>query len=147
MWVHDYEQRIDLAPEQLWPVLADVQGWPAIDVNIGRLEIAGAPAAGTAFVLQPRGGPRLRFTISAFEPPRYYADTCHLLGATMTTRHELLASLDGPGTRIVVRIEVRGALAWFWGIAVGRRHAAGLPAQTERFVAAARQLRSVAPSV
>ena len=141
MWQHDFEARTDLPVEALWPVLADVAGWPAIDRNIRRLTLDGPPGLGTPFVLQPVGGPPLRFTIDRFDAPHAYADTCHLLGARMTTEHRLLAAAEG-GTRIVVAIRIRGPLAWLWGRLVGRTHAAGLPAQTDRFVAAARARRA-----
>lgn len=143
MWTHESVFRTDLPPEQLWAVLADVARWPEIDVNIARLEITDVPGPGARFMLQPRGGPRLRFTIEAFAPPHRYSDVCHLPGGRMTTVHELLPDAAG-GTRIVVRIGITGPLRWLWARVVGTRHAAGLPAQTERFLAAARERRLAA---
>lgn len=140
MWTHEFESRSELTPAQLWTILADVAGWPAIDVNIARLELDEPPRAGTRFMLQPKGGPRLHFTIGAFDAPHRYADICHLPGARMTTEHTLYSMMDG-GTRIVVRIRIEGPLAWCWGWLVGRKHAAGLPAQTARFIAAAAAAR------
>lgn len=136
MWTHEFESRVSLSPAQLWPTLADVARWPELDANIARLELAEPPRAGARFMLQPRGGPRLQFTIGAFDAPHRYADICRLPGARMTTEHELQPMVDG-GTRIMVRIRIEGGLAWLWGRVVGRKHAAGLPAQTARFVAAA----------
>jgi hypothetical protein len=135
MWRHEYIQDSTLSPETLWPVLANVAGWPDIDQNIASLELLDPPARGARFVLRPRGGPRLRFTIGAFEAPNHYADICQLAGATMTTVHRLTPL--GTGTRIAITIEVRGWLSWFWAFAAGRRHASGLPDQTQRFIAAA----------
>ena len=142
MWTHESSFHTELPAEQLWTVLADVARWPEIDANIGRLEISDHPGPGARFMLQPRGGPRLRFTIDKFHPPRRYSDVCHLPGGRMTTVHELVPEASG-GTRIVVQIAVDGPFAWLWARVVGRRHAAGLPAQTARFIAAARE-RSLA---
>ena len=138
MWSHVSAFHSELPAEQLWAVLADVARWPEIDANIGRLEINDHPGPGAQFMLQPRGGPRLRFTINEFHPPRRYSDVCSLPGGRMTTVHELMPEASG-GTRIVVQIIVDGPFAWLWARVVGRRHAAGLPAQTARFIAAARE--------
>lgn len=137
MWQHVHEETTDIPREAIWAVIADVAGWPEVDRNIERLVIHTAPAPGVPFTLKPRGGPTLRFTIGRFEAPEIYSDICRMPGAVMETRHLLL-----PGPRITVRveIEVRGPMAWFWGRTVGRKHAQGLPAQTARILAAARQL-------
>lgn len=137
MWIHRFEHTTDLTPAQIWPVLADVAQWPAVDHNIERLTIAQAPAPGVAFTLKPRGGPTLSFRIGHFEAPTRYSDICRLPLATMETVHELV---PGPTTTMRVRIEITGWLAPLWGRLVGRTHAAGLPAQTARLLARARAL-------
>lgn len=139
MWQHRFEDRTDLTPAEIWPVIADVARWPEVDAHIARLEIDGPPGPGVVFHLRPRGGPRLRFTIGDFAAPGRYSDICRMPGAVMETRHSLIA--EGGGTRVQVEIAITGPLAWLWGRAVGRRHAAGLPAQTARILAAARARR------
>ena len=136
MWTHRHEQTTDLTPGQLWPILADVARWPEIDHNIDWLRIDRAPARGVPFTLKPKGGPRLSFIIGDFEAPHAYSDICRMPLARMRTLHTLVPH-DG-GTRIRVDIEIEGPLAARWGRFVGRKHAAGLPAQTERFIAGAR---------
>lgn len=137
MWTHTYEAQTDLPPTAIWPVIADVRRWPEVDANIEWLEIEAEPAPGVRFTLKPRGGPRLAFTIGRFEAPATYSDVCRMPLATMETTHSLQA-----GPRTVVRVEIRisGPLAPLWGALVGRRHAAGLPAQTERILERARAL-------
>ncbi len=135
-WTHRFEHITEVSPEQLWPVLADVARWPEVDRNIDWLRIAEAPAPGVRFVLKPKGGPKLHFTIGSFAAPGRYSDICQLPFARMHTRHTLQP--QDRGTRIQVEIEIEGPLAIPWGWIVGRRHAAGLPAQTERFIAGAR---------
>lgn len=135
MWKHRFEHRTSLPVDAIWPVIADVARWPEVDRNIERLDIAEAPAAGTSFRLKPVGGPLLSFVITRFDAPTTYADLCRLPLAAMTTTHTLVR---GEETTIRVTIEITGPLAWLWGAVVGRRHAAGLPAQTERILAAAR---------
>jgi hypothetical protein len=141
MWQHAHEETTDIPREAIWAVIADVARWPEVDRNIERLVIDAAPAPGVPFTLKPRGGPTLRFTIGRFEAPGLYSDLCRMPGAVMETRHLLL-----PGARTTVRveIEIRGPMAWFWGWTVGRKHARGLPAQTARILAAARQVAMAA---
>ncbi len=136
MWHHRYEATTTLSCDQLWPVLADIAGWPKLDRNIEYLLIEGEPAAGRPFVLKVRNGPKLNFVIGEFAPPSLYSDVCHMPLASMTTRHALLPAADG--TTIRVDIEIVGPLARLWGMIVGRKHAQGLPAQTARFIAGAR---------
>ncbi len=136
MWHHRYEEDTTLNCEELWPVLADVARWPEVDRNIEYLTIKGEPGPGVSFVLKPKGGPRLNFVIGEFEAPSRYADVCRMPLGIMRTRHTLIP--EERGTRIRVDIEITGPLAPVWGRLVGRRHAAGLPAQTARFIEGAR---------
>lgn len=126
MWVHHYQTTTSLSPEQLWPVLANVNGWAAIDENIQEIHLDGQAR---------RGGPRLRFRIGDFQPPQRYSDICKLFLAEMETTHSFLPAPNG--TTIDIRIKIRGPLAWLWGRLVGQRHASGLPAQTAKFLTAA----------
>lgn len=137
MWQHHFEAETDLSPAQLWPILANINGWAAIDNNIQYVLLKGTARSGAQFDLKPKGGPLLRFRIGDFDAPGSYSDICKLLLGEMETRHRLTATPTG--TRISVDIEIRGPLHWLWGRLVGAKHARGLPAQTERFIAAARQ--------
>jgi hypothetical protein len=87
----------------------------------------------------PKGGPTLSFVIGDFAPPMTYSDICKMPFATMTTWHTLV---PGTPTMMRVRITITAPLAWLWGLVVGRKHASGLPAQTERLLAGARQRQS-----
>ncbi|MEL7367899.1 MAG: SRPBCC family protein [Myxococcota bacterium] len=135
MWSHRYEHITELTAERLWPILANIEGWPSIDENIDTLTVEGQPAPGARFFLKPKGGPRLSFVVTDFQAPHVYSDTCRMPFAKMKTTHRLCGQSP---TRIVVDIQIEGPLAWFWGRTVGRKHASGLPAQTERFIEAAR---------
>ncbi len=137
MWMHQFVTTTDLTPAQIWPALADVARWPTVDHNIECLVIESEPAPGVRFTLKPKGGPTLSFRIGRFEAPTQYSDICRMPLATMETVHELMA---GPITTVRVRIEIVGLLAPLWGRLVGRTHASGLPAQTERLLARARTL-------
>jgi hypothetical protein len=135
MWTFDYAERTDVPPDALWQVIADIERWPQIDSQIDRIEIEGPVAMGTRFRLKPKGGPSLAFRIGAFDPPTRYADVCLLPLAEMTTIHQIT---PGDSTVVAVRIEIKGPLAWLWGPLVGRKHARGVPALTQKMIEAAR---------
>ncbi len=139
MWQHRFETTSALTPEQIWPVIADVANWAAVDTNIDYIKISETPRVGTAFTLKPKGGPRLKFVIGDFVPPSTYSDICKMPFASMKTLHSLEA---GNETRIVVDIQISGPLSRLWGLLVGRKHAAGIPAQTARILARATFLQS-----
>lgn len=139
MWTHHFEQKTDLPIEKLWTVIADVKGWSKIDHNIDKLEISEIPKKGTKFYLKPKGGPTLKFVIETFNPPFEYADLCLMPGAKMKTLHTFEKTNDNE-TLIKVDIEIYGVMSWLWGRLVGKKHASGLPKQTERFIEAAKKL-------
>ena len=138
MWQHVFESRTDVPIEQLWKVLADIPGWPEVDKQIQSIDVDGVPKLGTTFRLKPKGGPTLSMTVDRFDPPNTYADICSMPLAKMRTTHELLAC--DSDTQIRVTIEIFGPLSFLWSRIVGRKHANGLAAQTDLFVARAKSL-------
>lgn len=139
MWTHRFTAEAPLPPTELWPVLANIQNWPAVDENIESIEAPALPKAGDTFRLKPKGGPTLSLTIGDFEPPHLYSDIARMPLAAMKTVHRLAPAAGG--TTICVEITIEGPLAGLWGLIVGRKHASGLARQTERFIAAANRLR------
>lgn len=132
MWTWSFSKETDIEPEHIWPVLADIENWPSIDENIEFVTVYGTPSAGSQFTLKPKGGPKLSFTIGEFQPPHVYSDICRMPLARMETRHTVHQGL------VTADIRIEGALSGLWGRLVGRKHARGLPALTEKMLKAAR---------
>jgi hypothetical protein len=139
MWTHHFEKKTNLPLEKLWKVIADVAGWVNIDHNIDQLEINETPKQGAKFKLKPKGGPTLKFVIDTFNPPTEYADLCEMPGAKMKTLHTF-ERISENETLIKIDIEIKGTLSWIWGKLVGKKHASGLPEQTEMFIEAASKI-------
>lgn len=131
MWQYTFEQRTDIAPEKIWAVLANIAGWADVDHNIERIQISEPPGVGVPFKLKPKGGPTLSFVISDFKPHNAYSDVCKMPLASMKTLHTIESRNQ---TSVRVSIEITGLLAGFWGYVVGRKHAAGIPALTQRML-------------
>lgn len=63
-------------------------------------------------MLKPQGGPKIKFTISALEENRRYADTSRFPGATLVFDHTV-EERDGE-TYLAARVTVTGPLSWIW---------------------------------
>lgn len=141
MWTHHLTAHTQVASHLLWPVLVDGNGWAALDENIAAISCPGPVQPGAEFWLQPKGGPKLHFRIGQLQAPTKdnracrYSEICQLFLAEMETVHALRPSTAG--TEITVTTTIRGSLSWLWSRLVETKHAAGLPAQTARIVAAA----------
>ena len=137
MWTHRFEQTTNVKVENLWATIANVAGWINIDKNIDKLVINETPKQGTTFTLKPKGAPTLKFVIDTFNPPYEYADLCAMPGAKMKTLHTFTKKNDNE-TLITIDIEIKGPTSWLWGKVVGKKHADGLPKQTEMFINASK---------
>jgi hypothetical protein len=118
-------------------IIADVNNWINIDHNIDKLIINEKPKQGVKF--KPKGAPTLDFIIDTFVPPTNYADLCKMPGAKMKTLHTFEKRPNNQ-TAIIIDITITGPMNWFWGRIVGKKHASGLPRQTELFIKAAKEL-------
>jgi uncharacterized membrane protein len=99
---------IEAPIERLWALTIDVEGWPTFTPTVTcvkRLD-AGPLRVGSRARLKQPGQPARVWTVTLVEPPRRFAWSTRLPGATMTGVHELQAT--GVGTRNVLRIELTG---------------------------------------
>ena len=135
MWKAQYEMTTDVAPAALYGAIADVNNWSKWDTGLEYTRLEGDVKPGAAFVLKPKGGPKVQMTIDEMRP-HVLVDTAHLLGAKMRTTHEYVAT--GEHTTIRFAIEVSGPLGFFWRKIVGENQIKGAPAQLTAFVAYAR---------
>lgn len=111
-----------LTPEALWPVLADVRGWPdwlpTVDavqpVEPGRPEEVGA-----SYVVEQPGLPRATWTVTAWEPGRSFTWESRSPGVVTTGRHVLEPT--AAGTTVRLSITWTGPLAPLVRLLLGRR--------------------------
>ena len=129
-YVHDTVT--DLSLNVLWNAKRDLTRWPEYDDGLESVEHDGVLEVGRGFALTPRGGPRVRMTIAIVDAPTRFADVAHLPLAKMRTTTEFLA--EPAGTRVRVRIQVTGPLAWWWDRVLARKLAAESAGQTEAFI-------------
>ncbi len=135
MWKAQYEMTTDVTPAALYRAITDVNNWSKWDSGLEYTRLEGDVKPGAAFVLKPKGGPKVQMTIDEVRP-YVLVDTAHLLGAKMRTTHEYVAA--GGQTTIRFAIEVSGPLGFLWRKVVGENQIREARAQLTAFVAHAR---------
>ncbi|WP_222269127.1 hypothetical protein [Modestobacter marinus] len=94
--------RSSAGPDAYFARWVDHGTWPAWSPDTEWVRVAGPVRTGTRGVLKPRGGPRVRFVVSACRPGREYTDTSRLPGACLVFQH--VAEESGAGTELGVRV-------------------------------------------
>ena len=135
MWKAQHEMTTDVTPAALYRAITDINNWSKWDTGLEYTRLEGDVKPGAAFVLKPKGGPKVQLTIDEVRP-HLLVDTAHLLGARMRTTHEYVPV--GRQTTIRFGIEVSGPLGFFWRKVVGEKQIKDAPTQLTAFVAYAR---------
>jgi Polyketide cyclase / dehydrase and lipid transport len=134
MWKTEHTHPSNAAPEAVFALWADVEGWPAWDASLIATTLDGPFAAGTTGTLHPHGMPGpIAFRLTAVEPGAGFADETRL--GPLVLRFEHRVEQCGNGSRIVVSIEADGPDAAQIGPAV----AEDLPESVAALAAAAMQ--------
>lgn len=130
MWYAEHTLETTARPERIWEQLQEVAAWPQWDTGLDGAELAGAFSAGAhGTVRLPRRGPRA-FQLSAVAAPTDLVALTRLPLAEV--RHIHHQEGTPMGTRMTHRIEIRGPLAWLYGLSVGRRLRDGLAPSMRR---------------
>src|SRR6266487_5037460 len=119
MWTTDYTQSTDVAPEAVWQLLRDVNGWGAWNEGIEAIALDGPLAVGATFQMKPPGEDTLTSTIAELEENRLLTDVTDLGDLVIRVAHRLEPLPDG-GTAVTYRVEVSGPAADTIGEEVGR---------------------------
>jgi Polyketide cyclase / dehydrase and lipid transport len=107
MWQTEHTHDTPAAPEHVFALWADVEGWPAWDASLLATTLDGPFAAGTAGTLHPEGMPEpIAFVITAVEDGAGFADETRLGPLALRFGHRV--ERHGGGSRIVVTIEAEG---------------------------------------
>ena len=109
MWSRDYSLTTELAPQPLWRVLADVEGWVGWNGGIESIELDGPLAVGTTFRMTPPGENTVTSTIVELQPDSLFTDLTEMDGLAIKVEHRLDPHPDG-GTSITYRVEVTGGV-------------------------------------
>lgn len=106
--------------------------WPAWSPDTEWVTVTGPVQTGASGVLKPKGGPRVKFTVTECEPGREYTDTAKLLGARLVFQHT--AEPAASGTDLRVRVTMAGPLARAWALVMGGGFRDSAQADLDRLV-------------
>lgn len=132
---YSYETNTAVSADRLFRAKTDILHWSEWDSELEATALDAPLAAGSPFMLKPKGGPKVSMRIEEVDAPRRFVDMALLPLAKMRTSTEFLPSADG--TRIRIVIEVFGPLAFLWDRIVARKLAADCEQQTRAFIVAA----------
>jgi len=94
------------APEQVWPLYADVRRWLEWDSGLEAVTLDGPFAVGSTGTLQVEGQPPLTWTLTEVEDGALFTDVTEIPGvATLTFVHRIDARPDGSAITHEVRID------------------------------------------
>lgn len=130
------------APSAFFARWADMATWPQWNTDTEWVRLDGPFAQGATGTLKPKGGPKVRFEVTALVPGREFTDVSRLAGARLTFRH--LVSEGPDGTRVDVTVTLSGPLARAWNLALGKGIKASIQDDLQRLAAAAAATRVAA---
>ncbi|TAK73197.1 MAG: polyketide cyclase [Gammaproteobacteria bacterium] len=137
MWTKTHSKVYQgIKKEDIWRIWADVNNWPKWDKELESCEMKGSFEERNQFILKPKGGPKVKITLSEVKPNEKFTDYCKFIGATMYDMHELEETSDG--LRITNTIMVSGPLGFIWVYLVAKGVANSVPKQMDALVELAR---------
>jgi hypothetical protein len=137
MWTKSYSTTVKgIDVDHLWQVWADVDAWHSWQSDLDHAKLEGPFAAGSTFLLKPKGGPRVRIALLTVEPCRRFVDLTRFPLAKMYGEHEFIAR--GDEVEIRTSVSVEGPLGFLWRKLVGEGVASSLEEQTRGLIARAR---------
>src|SRR3954451_14874009 len=104
MWSTEYSQSTDLAPEPLWQLLRDVNGWGEWNDGIEAIALNGPVAVGATFRMKPPGEDEVTSTIAELEDNLLLTDVTELGGIVVRVAHRLSPQPDG-GTTVSYEVQ------------------------------------------
>lgn len=124
--------------EQLWKLFADVNSWHTWDKGVEQAHIEGKFEKGNHFMLQPKGGPKLKISIVEAIENKSFTDFTKFPLAKMYGEHTFIDTKDG--LKITTTMKVEGILGFLWRRLVAQKIVDALPGDMQDQVEAASKL-------
>ena len=110
----------------------DHDGWPQWSPDTEWVRLDGPVQLGARGVLKPKGGPKVKFFISALSEDHQYADTSVFPGARLIFDHTAIH--DGDRTELRAQVTLTGALARVWALILDKGFKDSVQADLDRLV-------------
>ncbi|MEO7049706.1 MAG: hypothetical protein ABI091_30665 [Ferruginibacter sp.] len=128
----------EVTKEQIWIILTDINKWKEWDKDLEWAALEGEAKLNSIFFLKPKGGPKIKLTISQFDKANIFEDISHLPFAKMQTTHTLIQTNEG--LKIQVDIKIFGLLTFLWSKIIGQKQIEGGLNQTNQLIKKAKEL-------
>jgi uncharacterized protein YndB with AHSA1/START domain len=126
MWEYEHSVQTTAAPQAVWRLWTDIEGWPRWNDGIERIEVEGPFAVGTTFTMTPPGDEPIRMRLAEIVPGELFTDEMDAGDFVVRTVHRLEPESDGR-TRIIYRTEISGPAAGQIGPELGPAITADFP--------------------
>jgi uncharacterized protein YndB with AHSA1/START domain len=110
MWATEHSIETAAAPEAVWRLWANVDGWPAWNGDIERIELHGPFALGGRIVMTAAGGDPVELQIREAVEPELFVDEADFGEIVVRTAHHV-ERLEAGRSRITYRMEISGPAA------------------------------------
>jgi len=126
MWTYEADAETTAAPEALWRLWVDVEGWPAWNGDIERISIDGPFAPGACISMTPFGDDPIELRIAEVVENELFVDEADFGDVLIRTLHSIEPS-GGGKVRVVYRTEITGPAADEVGPRLGPEITADFP--------------------
>jgi carbon monoxide dehydrogenase subunit G len=112
---HEETVRVDVPPDKVWAVYADVERWPEwtpVMQKIERLE-DGPLALGSTARIEAKGGPPSVWTVTELTDGRSFTWEARARGVRLVAWHAIEA--DGDGSKVKLGVRMTGLMATLLG--------------------------------
>jgi hypothetical protein len=118
MWEAQHSVETSARPQEIWALWADVEGWPAWNADIERIELVGPFAAGSTIRMTPIGQEPIDLRLAEAVEPELFVDEADLGEIVVRTIHRA-DELDRGRTRVTYRMEITGPASDTLGPQIG----------------------------
>ena len=137
MWTRTYSKTFQgIKREDIWPIWADVNNWPAWHGDLDYCKLEGDFIVGNYFMLKPKGANPVKIALTEINLGHYFTDCTAFFGAKMMDTH--LMEDTPEGLKLTNKLVVTGPLKWLWVKLVAQKVADTVPEEMESLVKLAR---------
>jgi hypothetical protein len=125
MWEYEHRVGTTAAPEDIWSVWSDVDGWVAWNADLASVVIDGPFTVGSRIEMTSVGQDVVELRLAEVIENEQFVDEARLDGLVIRTTHRVERA-DG-ATTVVYRMEITGPAADDGGLEVGPAITADFP--------------------
>jgi uncharacterized protein YndB with AHSA1/START domain len=126
MWEYEHSIETSAAPEAIWRLWSDVEGWSSWNADIEKIEIDGPFAPGSVISMTPGGQDTVRLRLAEVEREELFVDEAELGDVLVRTEHRL-EPVDSGRVRVTYRMQITGPSANAVGPEIGPAITADFP--------------------